>query len=289
MAEFIGARRANPRATTFCAGIALCVLVAAPLCAEHHPSTKAMREMSQQELNQQVRDDLLATLDPNSWIGLGNLVGLRNITLKTRPFGTDFDGVCQRDSVTLRYTDAVPGEANATKPVRPYSIEARPTFHIVHLPRIEKAMGELDPAHIAQPACLDIEKAWRKQARAEGKDLAKWDGASWAEAKDAFHVVQAGFMLDMALAAVRAHTLKPEPCSDNDRSIERSCEETILDAGGVADMTAIESCPAEPGLICARIDFPTGQKLTIVAHGNAEDPVPASIKSIAVEMYITVT
>jgi hypothetical protein len=42
-------------------------------------------------------------------------------------------------------------------------------------------------------------------------------------------------------------------------------------------------------LICARIDFRTGQKLTIVAHGHAEDLVPASIQAIAVEIYITVT
>jgi hypothetical protein len=248
-----------------------------------------MRKMSQQELSRQARDDLLSTLDPDEWIDLGNLQQLRNITLHTRSFGTDFDGVCRRDTVTLRYAGTVPDEASATRPIHPYSIEARPTFHIVHLPRIEKATGAPDPAHIAQPACIDIDKGWRKRARADGKGLAKWDGASWAEAKDAFHAVQAGFMLDMALAAIRAHTLKPEPCSENDRLVGRSCEETILDVGGVAEMTSIESCPAAAGLICARIDFRTGQKLTIVAHGHAEDLVPASIQSIAVEIYVTVT
>ena len=54
-------------------------------------------------------------------------------------------------------------------------------------------------------------------------------------------------------------------------------------------MASIEACPAKAGLICYEIDFPYGQKLTIVARGEAEDPVPTGIQSIAVAVYITVT
>ncbi|MEO6214613.1 MAG: hypothetical protein ABIO86_01165 [Sphingomonas sp.] len=274
-------------AALLCMGGALLALVASPLQASRS-STRAITKMSPGEANQQARDDLLSILEPTGKIGSGMWLELHDVALNTRSFGTDFEGVCRRDTLTVRYTGAAPGPPSRDKPIRPYSIEAHPTFHIVHLPEIGTAMGQPDPSHIAQPACVDVDKAWLKQARAEGRELDEWNRATWVEAKDAFQAVQAGFMLEMALAAARAHTLKPEPC-DILLPEQRSCEQVLGALGGVSDMASVTPCLAQTGLICYEIGFRNATELTIVARGKADDLVPAAIQSIGLVENITVT
>ncbi|MEN2792026.1 hypothetical protein ABC974_20525 [Sphingomonas oligophenolica] len=271
------------------AGIVLCALIAAPLDAEYHPSTRAIMKMSREEANRQAQDDLLSILEPTGKISAEMWRELHDVTLNTRSFGTDFDGVCRRDTLTLRYTGAVPGAPSRDKPVRPYSIEARPVFHIVHLPKVEKDMGQPDASHIWQPACVDVDKAWLKRARADGRELGEWDRATWADAKDAFQVVQAGFLLEKALAAVKAGTLKLQSCPHFLPALYHSCEEEVAGVGSASDIGVVESCPAQPGVICYSIDFPgPGTILKIVSRGDAASVVSGDILSIDVDDYLMV-
>lgn len=210
---------------------------------------------------------------------------LRGVDLVTRPFGTKFEGVCRRDAVALRYTRAETGEMPADRPVRPYSIEAHPIFHIIRLPKVEKDPSRPSRPPVDQPACANVPKPWTARESADKDD----ERASWFTAQDAFHAVQAGFLTDMAITAVNAGTLKPEPCADNAFPEKQSCKDQILAAGTLADIDSVESCPADAGAICYKIAFAGGTELTIMARGNDENPVPGSILSIAVQIFVTVT
>jgi hypothetical protein len=260
------------------------IALPAPGVAQERPTTRQLKTLSPGAANRIVQRDLLSVLEPSGEIDSGMSTWLRGVDLVTRPFGTEFEGLCRRDAVTLRYIGAETGKTPADWPVRPYSIEAHPLFHIVRLPKIEKDSGRPHRPVVDQPVCANVAKPW--SARGTNEDD---EPASWFTAQDAFHAVQAGFLTDMAINAVRAGTLEPEPCPDSSFPEKGNCKEQILAAGALTDIDSAESCPAEAGAICYKIAFDGGTELTIVARGNDESPLPNSIVSIAVQIFITVT
>jgi hypothetical protein len=275
---------------------ALALLSFAPSSfAEERPTTKELKAMPWPEANGIVRRDLLSILEPNKRMSPGIYRQFRDVRLVTRSVGTEYEGVCRRDRVSLKYTGATPGVASGDAPIRPYGIEALTMFHIVHLPEITKDMGAPEKSLIWQQACVDVDKKWLKNERARKRadpdadpDEAP-DPAEWFFAEDAFHAVQAGFLLKMARAAVKSGTLKSAPCPFIPLADIHNCEEAILEAGDLSDIGAAESCPADAGLICYRIDFlGSGTGITIVARGDGENVVPLSVVSIAVAGFLIV-
>lgn len=255
-----------------------------PGAAQERPTTRQLKTLSRGAANRVVQRDLLSILEPSGKIDSGIWTSLRDVDLVTRSFGTEYEGVCRRDAVILHYTDTGTSKKPADRPVLPYSIEAHPIFHIVQLPKIEKDQDRPPRPRVEQPACVNVASPFGPPESIDTDD----EPATWFTAPDSFHAVQAGFLADIAIRAVKAGALKPDPCPNLFRK-DHSCEEEILAAGALTDIDSAESCPADAGVICYKIAFNTGIELTIVARGNGENPVPSSILSVTVENFITVS
>ncbi len=274
------------RATDWMAIACLLTLVStnSAQARERRQTTEQLGTMTLQEANRMLRRDILSILEPAERIVPINRRQVRDVDLTTRSVGTEFEGICRRDLVRLKYAPEKEGEPYEKAQLRPYAIEAWRTFHIVRLPKIDAKVGS--STLIWQQECTDVDRKWREREGADPDDA--WDRAIWFPAPDAFHAVQAGFVLDMALAAVKAGTLKAQPCEHVVSSEVQSCEAAILKAGGVLDIGGVTSCPAKAGAICYSIDFlRSGTELTIVARGDDDNLRPSDILSISVTGFVT--
>ena len=213
----------------------LFLLAPAVAPAADPPLTTRQREaLSPGKANRTVQQDLLSVLEPVKHINSGMFRALHGVSTQTRPFGTEFKGVCRRDAVTLWYapteTDTQPEDA----PVQPYSIEAAPLFHIVDLPKSgsgERRGGEL----VWQNVCNGLS-----------------DNEAWFGAKDAFHAVQGALVLEQAVLAVRSGKLKPAPCPDIIHPDSMTCTQVIAEVGDIKQINRVETCAAPGGdLLCS--------------------------------------
>jgi hypothetical protein len=266
----IAVRRQRPLAAL---RVILAIVIGAfPLAAtaKDRLSTREMEALSARAANATIRDDLLSVLQPVGRIRSGMLIRLRGVGLTTRAFGTDFDGLCRRDAVSLLYAPSDLGPKPADQPLEPYSIEAQPLFHISRLPTAEKGDGRTS--------------VWT----AECDRLSHDEGAAWFSAKTALVAAQGANWLRMAIDQVKAGTLKARPCQSLIKA-GLSCEQAIIDNSDMATIDAIETCTAEPGFACFAIDLGSTTKLTIIGQGDPDALVPTMIQSIAIEQYVIVT
>jgi hypothetical protein len=198
---------------------------------------------------------------------------LRGVGLTTQAHGTRFQGLCEREAVTLWYAPAegAADGANAKDvPVRPYSVQSAPTFLFLSPP---------GPDGFVQ---ADAPMVWSADCRAADKR-----GADWFPADDEFSAVQGALALQLAVQEIRAGRLKPEPCTLSDRT--QTCAQAILAVGEVSRIERIETCTAKEGAFCYIIELPGLTRLTIIGRGDRRPAAPSSIQSIAVEEYIVVT
>ena len=218
-------------------GLVACLSLSAPANARDEPlSTRQMQAMSSAQVDRTVRQDLLSILEPVKRLGRGNRISLNDVYFRTRPVGSPFMGVCQRDFVMLHYARIGDSTPSRHSPVAPYGIETAPQFHIVTIP------GDADPdvgeeKHVWQAACQRLS-----------------DKSSWIDAEDAFDAAQGAAVFRQAVADVRSGNLKPEPCPYIYPGT-KTCEETILAVGSLEDIGAIETCPAEQGTLCYVFDL----------------------------------
>jgi hypothetical protein len=255
---------------------------ATPANAQERRTTPQMKALAPGAANRVIQDDLLSVLEPSGRIHAPMSRVLPNAKLVTRSYGTEYEGLCRRDAVRLLYAPSRRGEKPENWPIHPYGIEATPTFHIVHLPQIATSAEAAQRPLVDQPECVEVDKHWRKRADADEEED---DPAEWFTAPDTFHAIRAGFALEMALAALKAGSLKPEPCPDIER-FGRTCIGDILGAGGLPRIYAVTRCPAETGSICYVIDFRPGTTVTITARGDEQSPIPSHVLSIAVADFI---
>lgn len=233
-------------------------------------TTRELKALSPRGATRAVQRDLLSVLEPIEQIRSGMFVQVRGVGLATRPFGTKFDGVCQRDVMTLWYAPTDTADRAEDTPLRPYSLTAAPTFHIAGLPsrRLTTPRGE---------------QIWQTKCTTLGKDASRW-----FQAKDAQTAVHGATVLEAAVKAIRTGTLKARPCPD---IIDRKagCEAAILAVGRVGAIDSIEPCPAVAPLQCYVIDLASQSKLTIEARFTDDALEPSAVTAIAVEDYIIVT
>ncbi|GHH18504.1 hypothetical protein GCM10008023_24440 [Sphingomonas glacialis] len=233
-------------------------------------TTRELKGLSPRAANRSVQRDLLSVLEPIKQIRSGMFVQVHGVWLATRPFGTEFDGVCQRDLMTLWYAPTDTADRAEDAPLRPYSLTATPSFHIAALPsrRLTKPRGD----HVWQTKCTTL-----------GKDV-----YNWFHAKDAETAVRGAAVLEAAVKAIKKGMLKAQPCPD---IIDRKagCEAAILAFGRVEEINDIEPCPAVAPLQCYVIDLASQSKLTIEAQFADDAAEPSAVTAISVEEYIIVT
>jgi hypothetical protein len=169
-----------------------------PSIAQEAVTTREREALPPRSANSSVRRDLLSVLKPLGKIRSGMFRQLRGVGLTTRPFGTEFEGLCRRDAVTLLYAATQTAPQPEDAPLLPYSVEAQPWFHIIHLPKN------------APSDARSGEGVW--QAKCASAD--KSNDMSWFAARDARVAMQGALVLEAAVKAVRLGTLKAEPCSN---------------------------------------------------------------------------
>jgi len=215
-----------------------------------------------------VKRDLLSILAPVRALTRGSIMMYIDQGLTTRPYGADYDGLCRRDALLLKYAPVGPHSMDA--PMQPYGLEAKATYHIVRLPRGEPAN---DPPrnHALQASCDAL----------DGDDK-----ANWFEADTAFQAVQGASALVMAVGEIKAGKLKAERCRVYDPKV--SCENAIVAKGKISDIWSIKSCDAPPVRFCYAIDVGM-TVVTITGVGDGSKFEPDAIASIKAEDYVVVT
>ncbi len=249
------------------------LLCCTAVAAQDGASTRELVELSPQAANRTVQKDLLSVLTPVRQIRSGMFRQLHGVYLVTKAYGTEFDGLCRRDELSLRYAQTEQGQAPEDAPVRPYGIEAAPSFHIIRLPTPEPEDADRQ-ADVWQPKCA-----------AAGHD----DKANWFGAPDAHTAVQGALVLEAAVKAVRLGTLKAQPCPSVYEPKGSTCEAAILENGDLSRLDKIETCPAESDTLCYAINLNVSSRLTIKARAQGEALTPGPVTSIAIEQFIIVT
>lgn len=252
---------------------AMALLGLHPALAQEGATTRDREAMPPKVANRTVQRDLLSVLEPVTRIDSGMFRQLRGVGLTTNPFGTEFDGLCRRDAVTLWYAATGTAAKPEDAPLRPYSVEAQPWFHIIHPPR-EASSDARRGEGVWQAKCASATTS---------------EDARWFAAKDARTAIQGSMMLEAAVKAVRSGALKAEPCPNIFDPKEATCESTILAHGDLSKIDSVETCSSEDGSLCYVVDLASSIKMTIKGRASENSLTPSAVTSIAVEQYITVT
>lgn len=109
-------RRRSGRAMIAAASLLWCTAAA----AQDGASTRELVKLPPQAANRTVQKDLLSVLEPVRQIRSGMFRQLHGVNLATKAYGTEFDGVCCRDELSLRYAPTEQDSALEDAPVRPY-------------------------------------------------------------------------------------------------------------------------------------------------------------------------
>jgi len=223
-----------------------------------------MEQLTPRQTDRQVKQDLLSILQPVSKVSSGMFRTLHGVAIEGRPFGTEYAGLCQADTLSLAYRPARDGKADRNLPVLPYGLEVSHSFHLLHLPRGSGV--EPDSARIGrQPACDKV----------SGE-------AVWFAAPDAETALRGLLFLKSAVKQATAGVGPAPKCDPSE-----NCQARLTAAGDLARVRSVEKCAAEKGQICYNISFDTSEELTIDADGTTEEP--GKIRSITITQYVVVT
>lgn len=208
----------------------------------------------------------MSILEPVTEIDAGMFAILHGQSLTTRPIGTQFEGVCRRDVLTLWYAPSVRASSpDKDTPLKPYSIDAEPQFHVIHRPK-----GEGLGVEVWRSECTNLN-----------------DQAHWFGANDAFRAAQSALLLETLREEISTGRLKPEPCP---HALDtQSCEKTILEFASPEKLDSVEACPAAAGSVCYTLNFEASTRLVVKAPGDNKTLVPAVPLSVLVEQFLTVT
>jgi len=219
-----------------------------------------------------VRRDLLSILRPTDEVRTGMFIQLHGVSLGTRAYGTEFDGLCQQDTLVLKYAPTSIRPDPRDEPLRPFGIEASTAFHATRLPTRRPEDARMQ-GEVWVDSCDRL---------TDDKDV------FWFNAKDAEEAARATNILKAATDQIAAGSLKTISCETFDQD-KRSCEQIIAEQATLDKIDDIYSCAADAGMKCYVIDVASSIRLTIVARLAADSLVPSAVQSIKIEEYIIVT
>jgi hypothetical protein len=203
---------------------------------EPQPLTaRQMEGLPPGEADRIVRQDLLSILKPVGPIYQGRF-GL-HVDLTTRAFNTEYEGLCRRDVVQLRYAAVDSAGSYPDRPMRPYGVEAIVQFALDRAPPL--AWRRLEPNQVRGADCERL------------GDEAK---AGWFEAPNIREAARAVNLLDVASTRLRAGTFTPAPSP------------AFMDQAKPEGLDHIQSCTAEAGMVCYEYYFRSSNYVKLIAR-----------------------
>jgi hypothetical protein len=216
-------------------------------------TSREMRALSAREANKQVREDLLSILKPMGKVGHGMRRQVGDLWMHTQPYGTEYKGLCRRDTVSLYYapTDKTPEYED--QPVRPYRIEAESSYAFVSHPK---------PEYLAD----DDER--RSPFQSECARATKEEWAGWFTANDPRLALLGTLAMQAGVewAQMPGHELKS--CTKDKQGKSLNCANELISSAKVENLESISTCDADKDQVC----------YTIVA-GSFEMTIKAKKKS----------
>jgi hypothetical protein len=250
--------------------IALALLAASPAAAQLATPSDELKALKGRAADRVAKRDLLSILEPVDGYPGGNRIAEDSVGIVTKPHGTDYRGLCGRESITLLYAP-VTGDRGRAAPVRPYAIQMDHEFQIRRMDLAES--GE----------------EWFSTNKVTG-DCMRNPGDMeriWFAAPDERTAVQGHYAMQALLARVRAGTLTPADCGKPSSSA-KACLYEIEQAADFHGYFSIGVCDAEKGKSCFAID--AGMTVySIVLRGDGNKIAPEDIETVTIEEYIIVT
>jgi hypothetical protein len=201
-------------------------------------TTAQMKALPLRLVDQHVKKDFVAVLQPVRKLSQGTRPFLHNVDQTTPPFGTGYEGLCRRDVVRLRYATTEDSRPYPDRKLRPYSVEAKAQFALRGALPVVAAAPRRFPATPALEAACDRLNGDAKIA--------------WFYAPDEREAALALNILDAARSRVRAGTLKASAYLKGDIDLK--------------DLDRIEPCRAGEDRVCYRYVLRGAGLMIIVAQ-----------------------
>ena len=256
--------------------LALGLLIGAT--ADHALNSLEMRALSAKQADRQVRSDLLSILRPIGQIGRGMTRKVGDVWMHTKAAATQYQTLCQRDTLFLFYAPSQRGGDMEEWPLQPYQLEAERSFRFIAPPKAEQLKAvERDNYYRSRfaPECHKAD---------QGDPNNEWLG--WFKADSAEQAMAGGF----ALQAVQewAKDADHEFASCN-KQAPYDCKERVLPTLTLEQLGGVQKCAADkPGELCLELGR-YGFSLTIKARDTHAPMSGADIISVSYEEMIIVT
>jgi hypothetical protein len=251
--------------------VAVLVVVAGPVLAQEELNSRQLEALSPKAANRRAQQDLLSIFDPVKPYHHGMFRYDHGELLTTVAHGTEFEGLCSRDLVTLWYAPVEPGQANMGTPLRPYKVTATTEYSFLKPPQREPVVGALSD-NVWQDACAV---------------LGSNDRVDWFSAESPEQAVRGTLLYRAVLVAIKAGTV--QPTCDAHSTKPGECAKWIISSEDPDQPPSVDTCgPRVPGL-CYILGWGSGLELTVRAERNGDSLTPGKISSVDAVEYIIVT
>ncbi len=233
--------------------------LSAQASAEPMRTAAELRALPPAEAGQVAKSDLssILQLQRDFKTGLG-MRGLEGVSFVTPAFGTSFDGLCQRDSLVLRYAATTTEGNPEDRPLKPYGVKTTAWFADIGM-----ADAPGDTHLILTPGCEAL----------DGKA-----DVGWFPAQDPWQAAEAVLLLRKVRAQLKAGQLA---------SCDSKCKDVVLAASHIFRITDCADPEAEAkGELCYAIWMDSNISVAIKAKRDAT--LPGDIESVTAGTLVIV-
>ena len=256
--------------------LALGLLIGAT--ADHALNSLEMRALSAKQADRKVRSDLLSILRPIGPIVRGNRRQVGDVWMHTKAAATQYQTLCQRDTLVLFYAPSERGGDMEELPLRPYQLEAARSYRFIGLPKPEHIMAIQRDNYYRSPFAAECRKA------DQGGTNNEWLG--WFDADSAELAMAGGFALQAVQDWAKVAGNEFSSCTKDD---QYRCKEKVLPELTLENLGGVQKCVAnKPGELCLQLGRYT-YTLTIKARARSVPMTAADIISVDYEEQIIVT
>ena len=261
---------------SFTAVLAAGVLIGAT--ADHALNSLEMRALSAKQADRKVRSDLLSILRPIGPIVRGNRRQVGDVWMHTKAAATQYQTLCQRDTLVMFYAPSDRGGETEEWPLRPYQLEAARSYRFIGPPKPEHITAIERDNYYRSPFAAECRKA------DQGPPDNEWLG--WFDADSAELAMAGGFALQVVQEWAKVAGNEFSSCT---KQYQYRCKEKILPALTLEQLEGVRKCAAgKPGELCLELGSYT-YTLTIKARDTHAPMTAADIISVSYEKQIIVT